>query len=138
MIQDPTTHFNQKSFFLKRLEETLLLNISRKQIEQLTLYIEDDYRKFFVDEIAIRITREFFGDKVEKEISLDFEYPATWWQHFKRSHFPKWLLKKFPVKKKTISKSKSLRRTFEYPELIDHFDLSRDEYIIREFVNPIS
>ena len=27
-----------------------------------------------------------------------YTVPATWWQHLKESHFPAWLLRRFPVK----------------------------------------
>ncbi len=29
-------------------------------------------------------------------------YPATWWQHFKQTFFPYWLLKRFPVIEKDV------------------------------------
>ncbi len=31
-----------------------------------------------------------------------FEYPDGWWQHFKEDCFPKWLKRKFPVRKNWI------------------------------------
>ncbi|AID50536.1 hypothetical protein [Bacillus phage CP-51] len=41
----------------------------------------------------------------EFERVVSFDVPATWWQHFKESHFPSWALKKFPVKYKTLTET---------------------------------
>lgn len=41
----------------------------------------------------------------EKQTPYGFDYPASWWQHFKQTYFPKWLLERFPVRnfRKTVS-----------------------------------
>jgi len=33
----------------------------------------------------------------QEHVSLEVEYPATWWQHFKKDLMPGWFLRLFPV-----------------------------------------
>jgi len=35
---------------------------------------------------------------LKDEKSLTVKVPATWWDHFKDDHYPKWLQKVFPVR----------------------------------------
>lgn len=50
-----------------------------------------------------------------------FKEPSSWWQHFKKSHFPNWLKKRFPVKEKETK----LDVTLLYPHLKTNLDLGR-------------
>jgi len=50
----------------------------------------------------------------EFEKTVTFQVPATWWQHFKQSHFPAWALRKFPVKYETLAE------TIGFKALYDH------------------
>ena len=53
-----------------------------------------------------------------KDVAFSFKFPATWWQHFKQSLFPRWLLGWFPVKYKdnTAKKRVIFRRLATYPK----------------------
>ncbi len=60
------------------------------------------------------------------------EVPATWWQHFKQAHFPKWLLRRFPVRMKTYDADRL------YPEVslpdkqhVAHFFVRREPEAVR-------
>lgn len=35
--------------------------------------------------------------------AVEFEVPASWWQHFKKERFPAWALKLWPVQTTTLS-----------------------------------
>lgn len=54
-------------------------DVSRHLVAQLTMYC---------------VTKEQNQEKMQGSVS----YPSTWWQFFKRRYFPKWWLKKYPVK----------------------------------------
>lgn len=48
-----------------------------------------------VENILVTATFRYPGECISH---VDIEYPETWWQHFKKDMFPKFLLKRFPVK----------------------------------------
>ena len=42
--------------------------------------------------------RSFLLRSTQKKMGTGaYEVPASWWQHLKESHFPVWLLRRFPV-----------------------------------------
>ncbi|AGR46842.1 hypothetical protein JL_173 [Bacillus phage JL] len=57
------------------------------------------------------IVRRVPAKEFEKVVS--FEVPATWWQHFKESHYPKWALKKFPVKYRTLTETIGFKALYD-------------------------
>jgi hypothetical protein len=52
----------------------------------------------------------------DKVVPLEINIPLNWFQAFKEEYFPKYLLKQFPIKYKTISKNYCFREVF--PELV--------------------
>ena len=56
-------------------------------------------------------------DNRKKDVKFTYTIPASWWHHFKKSHFPKWLLKRFPVKYIEYYKTKTVtfRKYATYP-----------------------
>jgi hypothetical protein len=56
-----------------------------------------------------------FGKFITEEKTISFKTPKTWWQHFKESCFPKWLLRRFPVK--YIEKKYFVEKGFLNPNL---------------------
>lgn len=60
-------------------------------------------RAWWADDLVARLATYILADKWEpitEETSVS--YPDGWWQHFKADCFPKWLLKRFPVKHKSV------------------------------------
>ena len=52
-----------------------------------------------------RIVTQAAIDQIYRLATMEEElakYPATWWQAFKETFFPKWLLRKFPVQYEEI------------------------------------
>jgi hypothetical protein len=47
------------------------------------------------DQIRLMFRAMLFGNGKEKRRC---EWPATWWQHFKQRWFPRWALRRWPVK----------------------------------------
>lgn len=57
-------------------------------------------------------------DNRTKAVTFKTTIPATWWDHLKQDKLPYWLTKLFPIKLKTIEKSKKVtfRRLATYPK----------------------
>ena len=54
------------------------------------------------DELMLQLTTAVLGQTLEtKEATAHFEFPATWWQHFKQRNFPSWLKGWYPVRMRT-------------------------------------
>lgn len=49
--------------------------------------------------------------------TVKVSYPDGAWQMFKESHFPKFLLRKFPVKSKEVERTVIFTKTAIYPKL---------------------
>lgn len=58
-------------------------------------------------------------------------YPATWWQHFKESYFPDWLLRWFPVR----YAHRDLRAHCTYPELMLKASLPKELKVYKTVVS---
>lgn len=50
----------------------------------------------FYGESLARMTAYVYSESLGRYIH-EWKYPSSWWQHFKRDHFPKWLLDRYPV-----------------------------------------
>lgn len=66
--------------------------------------------------LLFNVRKTFFGEKKHVSTMVSFEFPKTWWDHFKMVNFPKWILKKYPVKYETRRKEVYFDRYFEFPE----------------------
>ena len=77
----------------------------------------------FGQQLVFELERSVWSEKLQNEtakVTASVNVPETPWQHFKEVHFPKWLLKRFPVKYKTVSKTETY--TFKtvalYPDFV--------------------
>lgn len=59
----------------------------------------EEMKSEVVNQLVYRMTAEIYGHNIEP---VTVSYPATWWQHFKERHFPKFLLKRFPVQMQDV------------------------------------
>ncbi len=69
------------------------------------------------EEIAVQIKGYFYGSKKLYNIEFDFDIPTSPWQYFKQSYFPKLLLNIFPVRFKSIKKTKVISAEVLFPEI---------------------
>ena len=61
-------------------------------------------------QMAMELRDHIWAEVLQDEtVTLDntVSYPASWWDHFKKEKFPKWLLERFPAKMVTERKTKS-------------------------------
>jgi hypothetical protein len=55
---------------------------------------------YIADEIVLMMKHQMLGTRrTEKKT---YAHPDSWWQWFKQDTFPRWLLKKYPVRMKTV------------------------------------
>lgn len=96
MNYDPTDLFFKVPFKEITLQK---LHVTAEKVMSATLLISrSSYTKTeseFHGALVYRLMSFVWAD-APKQIKVS--YPSTWWQHFKQRWFPKWVLKKWPVK----------------------------------------
>lgn len=117
------------SFTLEKLTEFLNLELRPEELAQLRFDI--DHRSDLYRHLTLRIKREFFGERRQEEVEVDFKAPTTWWDHFKQDKFPAFLLKRFPVKYKTTTNRVILNRTWYFPN-VPVTDMTK-QFLVRDF-----
>lgn len=50
------------------------------------------------------------------------EWPATWWEHFKQRWFPRWALRRWPVRK-------ARREVVRYAKVCPHMSAGHDDHV---------
>jgi hypothetical protein len=64
--------------------------------QDLTLTVER-----ILDHMVFSLRSHMLAEELEnrsKVVEFTFEFPSSWWQHFKLQVFPKWLQRRFPIK----------------------------------------
>jgi len=128
MITDPDQIYSQdfKSITLEKCRMAFEQILSADQLAQLEIIPP---REMFGG-LAFRVERSSFGEHKREDVEVQFEFPSSWWQHFKQQHFPKWLLKRFPVVMKKHRGKYRVDARFYFPDLpIDHADPNLRVYI---------
>lgn len=104
---------DEKSVVLERIRRVATEKLSSTQAK---FDIEELPR--IGDYIGYRLVTGVLGEEVDKQdLDIYFYYPATWWEHFKKTYFKGWLLEKFPVKMATEKKIAHFKKYATYPEL---------------------
>lgn len=71
-----------------------------------------------INALVFQLRAEVMAEKLEDRTQMiTFKVPKSWWQHFKQEKFPKWLLRKFPVKLSLCVKFVTFKHYATYPEL---------------------
>ena len=92
----------------------------------------DAYRNYvddFNQQVRATLTAYIYYESMGK-YTHSWTHPTTWWDHFKRDHFPKWLLAKYPAKYTTESVTLDARAI--YPDWNPPNGYTEPRYIIRE------
>lgn len=72
----------------------------------------DEVRRVRV-ELETHVLREHIADEV---FHSTVEVPATWWDHWKDDHAPAWLIRRHPVRLRSIPVDVQVQRFLNYPE----------------------
>ncbi len=114
-LTDTTTD----SIILEKLEV-----MAQQFIDMVTLRSSleiESFQDYALQRLCFRIRGYVLAEEVDKRsmiVKFRIDIPATWWQHFKQSLFPQWLLNRTPVKHYTIERNKKVtfRRLATYPK----------------------
>jgi hypothetical protein len=81
---------------------------------------------YAVDELLMMVNTWILdGHKVDRLENTEIDFPATWWDFWKQSHAPKWMLKRWPVKLKTTKVTKHIHQHYVCP----HINMKDDSHI---------
>ena len=128
----PMADFKNEEAVLNLVKEVMEFSVNPREFSALSFDVKQVFGQYMV-----RIQREMYGEKVQKSVTVEFSFkqPATWWQHFKQTNFPAWLLRKFPVQYsfQTEKKTVEFDRTFVFPEAYREGHPVLGKFIIRDF-----
>jgi len=89
--------------------------ISRREIANMTVEVVDDFVHY---QLVARFKAQCWAEGFDKGREwVEFESPATWWEHFKLAYVPAWLLKRWPVRMKKEKRWMQFRRRAFYPSI---------------------
>jgi hypothetical protein len=63
------------------------------------------YEERMWDTLIYRLSAYIYDRKIKYGCKDNIKFPATCWEHFKGSFFPKWLLKYYPIKYTEVTTS---------------------------------
>lgn len=107
--------FIKKDVTLERLKVTVQKVLTGHVLMTTEL---ESCRNEVINDLVFRLKAELMAEKLEdRKQTVTFEFPKSWWQHFKQEYFPKWLLNRFPVKLTSCEKTVIFKRYATYPEL---------------------
>lgn len=67
-------------------------------------------------DMELQLNAYVWAQKLQDEqVALSVSYPSTWWQAFKQRWFPARVLRRWPVRKTTVSKSHRFRTLALFP-----------------------
>jgi hypothetical protein len=100
---------------LEKVKVDLIDYISTAQLKNFDI---ETLKNSMTNAIVLKLRGFLMGEKLREERKdWKVSYPSSWWQMFKRQYFPKWLLKRFPVRHTTL-KRKVVFKVYElYPKL---------------------
>ena len=115
-----------KTITLKKLKVGISYALGKDIIDSMQF---DEYNDALTNNIIHRLEFEVLSNKIVDDkytFQLEFKYPATWFQYLKQDKFPKWFIKKYPVRYKTETRKKSAKfsRYAIYPK--SNLDIKND------------
>lgn len=135
------------------INENAVINVKQVILEALEYRFCKEISDYYPTEINIRedftdlgksmyleLRQYIWAEKLQEtkqKVEFTVRYPSTWWQHFKQANFPRWLLKKYPVKEKTVYKSETINfeRIALFPEFRYHSKKSVERFVIHESIS---
>ena len=81
------------------------------------------------DEMVANISTFVWGNTVHK-VTETYNHPATWWQGFKGTFFPQWLLRRYPVRMTDIF------ITTEFTHVCPHLKLAAKDPAHIQYLMP--
>lgn len=111
---DATSCTPIQEILLRRMKFAASASFSAPMIDSMELHVEERWWK----ELVLTLTMGVYTEELQSEIIVaTVDYPATWWQHFKQSCFPKCLERRFPVRMTRVEKRVNVTKFVAYPQL---------------------
>ncbi len=85
---NPYQEISMDKLILTKIRSAIGISLSKEQLRDAQLSSNLD---FVTEALQIQLRWTTLGRITTTK------YPSTWWQFFKETYFPKWLLEKFPV-----------------------------------------
>lgn len=102
-----------ETYDLDRLRMRLSVAIPAECREGLDIKLSEKY----ADRLVLLLRQEFYGEKRQEEVPVEFVIPKNWFQHLKKAVLPPFLLKFWPVKTVTLIKTVKLDRSWVMPNV---------------------
>jgi hypothetical protein len=91
------------------------------------------FRDYQLHALCVNLRAKIFAEELQSTSqTVEFHYFATWKDHFKASHFPKRLLRRFPIRMKTRKKKVTFQRLAAYPQL--PLAMRTGRVVVKEFI----
>ena len=109
------------------------------ELEQMKL---ESFKDMFTRAFCIQWSTEIFSEELRHDTKdVTFEYPANWWEHFKQTHwkkFPKWYLKKYPIRINIFKQKIEFKELACYPKLSEYLRIDPKllNFRIHTEINP--
>lgn len=104
-----------KELILEKIKLGCSNQLHKLLIEDMKL---DEYYDVLSQSVIQCFTTWVWAEEIEnRKKTVNFDVPASWFQHFKQQFFPNFLLKHFPVKKTRLEATVRFRRLACYPQL---------------------
>ena len=79
--------------------------------------------RFVMDRFQVVVTGKLLGETIDK---VHYKYPQDWKEAFKERWFPRWLLKKYPVKYTHIEVDVNIA----YPDLHKRIQMPEEKHFV--------
>lgn len=78
---------------------------------------EGDRFGLTLDDLVMKMTTRVLTQTLEdKETTVSFSAPSTWWQHWKQDHAPAWFTRRWPVRLTTVRETVKYEVCAMYPK----------------------
>lgn len=108
-IELELAQLNLKHLVTTRVAHDIVLNNGTSYLNDMTQQIVLDFQSMVLQQKV-----------VDKKVGVEFWTPRTWWDMFKETHFPKWLLKRYPINKASHRKYAYFEEFARYPEFWEY------------------
>lgn len=100
---------------LEQFKFTTSILIPKAVVDNMTVSAEF---KELINSWAIKIDAYVWSEGIESEsYDVTLHAPKTWWDHFKITHFPNWLQRKFPPVVVGQTRRINIKRAAIFPKL---------------------
>jgi hypothetical protein len=102
---------DRSAFLMERLRVRASTHLGSYSLGQLALQQAED----LLGGLVVRLATEVLATKTVGTRTYTIKHPASWWQHFKHSHAPRWFVRRRPVRMQTTTVVVDFTRYLAYP-----------------------